>query len=613
MVAPPERAAQIGKDSKMNQIDKTKNKKIIGMAVAALAVLAAVIIGIVASKGNEGAKLQKLLDTGAKYLAELDYEQAVAVYNEAIALDPKSVDAYLGLAEAYLGMGDTEAAIAALEAGYEATGDQTIGDRLAELVEASKWLTLQYDFRPEDITLMGYNLFADHYQEISAAMAASRTWDEWSGNGNYSLETEDRWYSFQDDGETLHYQVNSISHPEPNAIYSETIWYVVYQNSDPNRQKADFRNIWTPHGYGEGMEDAVNAPIRNHQTFEEVCELLQVATIREKAQGNDNNTEEHGWYDFRSNLGYCHYYENFHGSDQEEADALVGTCVFEIYYENGYTFEIRFAVRRDGLIDSCQYSYYLEEGDYIEPSEPEEKPVEDDIWGYVEFDFDPKDVTIMGYDLFENHYAEISAAVLSDLMTNTNLYYHRESDYGVTYYKGRDANEREYSVDIEDEAYNLDYALVNGWSLEYDGDNFWGTGGTAFNMNIWSEDLFKIQDFISAPLFGNESYEDAAQLLRIDEIKENGRPTPDNSEEVARYYFKSNLGNCIYSEGMYGEEERISWHQLDIYYEEGKTFYISFERRNTGLIFDCNYGVLTEDNGYPDYLWTESWWESAFK
>lgn len=364
MVAPLVRAAQIGKDSKMNQIDKNKNKKIIGMAVAALAVLAAVIIGIVASKGNDGAKLQKLLDTGAKYLAELDYEQAVAVYNEAIALDPKSVDAYLGLAEAYLGMGDTEAAIAALEAGYEATGDQTIGDRLAELVEETQWLTLQYDFRPEDITLMGYNLFADHYQEISAAMEASRTWDEWSGNGNYFLETEDRWYSFQDDGETLHYQVNSISHPEPNASYSETIWYVVYQNSDPNRQKADFRNIWTPHGYGEGMEDAVNAPIRNLQTFEDVCALLQVETIREKAKGNADNTAERGQYYFKSNLGNCHYYENFHGSNQEEAEALVGTCIFAIYYETGYTFEIRFAVRRDGLVESCQYSYYLEEDGY---------------------------------------------------------------------------------------------------------------------------------------------------------------------------------------------------------------------------------------------------------
>lgn len=371
-----------------------KDKKKIGIIVGAVAVIIAVIIGVIASRGgNEGARLQKLLDAGAKYLAELDYEQAVVAYNEAITLDPKNVDAYIGLAEAYLGMGDFDAAREALEAGYAATGEQIFQD----------WIT----------------------------------------------------------------------------------------------------SIW------------------------------------ESSQEPELPAEE--------------------------------------------------------------------------PSESEEESVEDDIWGYVEFDFDPKDVTIMGYDLFENHYAEISAAVLSDLMTNTNLYYQWESDYGVTYYKGRDANEREYSVDIEDEAYNLDYGLVNGWSLEYDGDNFLGTGGTAFNMNIWSEDLFKIQDFISAPLFGNESYEDAAQLLRIDEIKENGRPTPDNNEEVARYYFKSNLGNCIYSEGMYGEEERISWHQLDIYYEDGKTFYISFERRNTGLIFDCNYGVLTEDNGYPDYLWTESWWEAAFK
>ena len=126
----------------MKQIDKNKSKKIIGLVVAVIAVIAAVTIGVFASrdKGNN-VSLQELLDTGAKYLAELDYEQAIAVYREAIALEPKSVDAYLGLAEAYLGLGDLDAVRKVLEDGYAATGDEIFQD----------WITAIWESEPEDM------------------------------------------------------------------------------------------------------------------------------------------------------------------------------------------------------------------------------------------------------------------------------------------------------------------------------------------------------------------------------------------------------------------------------------------------------------------------------
>lgn len=444
MDAPPEWRRRLGKDSKMEQRDNNKNKKIIGYAVAVIAVIAAVIIGIVASKGNDGTKLQKLLDAGEKYLAELDYEQAVAVYNEVIALDPKNVEAYLGLAEAYVGMGDTEAAIAALKAGYEATGDGTIADRLAQLEEeeytpapsgqemeteeSTGQLTLQYDFRPEDITLMGYNLFADHYQEIFDAMAASR---EWSGsNGKYSLETEDRSYSCSDNGENLRYEVKILSHPEPNTTYTETLWDVIYENNDLYGQSADGRHIWTLHGYGEGFDDVVSAPIRNHQSFEEVCELLQVETIREKAQGSDNNTAEQGWYDFKSNLGDCHYYESFYESNSEDEDSIVGTCAFDIYYENGYTFKIMFSVLKNGLVDGCIYEYYLdaenEEIDetkynleYLMTVEGQRVAVYIDKNAYSNWEFEP----YIGYD---TEYEEYEAL---ELPTDIYIYDKNGNEY----------------------------------------------------------------------------------------------------------------------------------------------------------------------------------------
>jgi len=46
-------------------------------------------------------KLEKQLDLGAKYLEELDYDNAIAAYTAAIEVDPANIDAYVGLAKAY--------------------------------------------------------------------------------------------------------------------------------------------------------------------------------------------------------------------------------------------------------------------------------------------------------------------------------------------------------------------------------------------------------------------------------------------------------------------------------------------------------------------------------
>jgi len=52
-------------------------------------------------------KLEKQLDLGAKYLEELDYDNAIAAYTAAIDVDPASIDAYVGLAKAYVGKAST--------------------------------------------------------------------------------------------------------------------------------------------------------------------------------------------------------------------------------------------------------------------------------------------------------------------------------------------------------------------------------------------------------------------------------------------------------------------------------------------------------------------------
>lgn len=95
----------------------------------------AVTAGIMTYYNSDHVRLRRQLDLGNKYLAELNYEEAIVAYEAAIAIEPMSVEAYLGLADAYLGLGDAEQALADLERGYGATGDERLKERLDEVRE----------------------------------------------------------------------------------------------------------------------------------------------------------------------------------------------------------------------------------------------------------------------------------------------------------------------------------------------------------------------------------------------------------------------------------------------------------------------------------------------
>ena len=87
-----------------------------GLAIlCAIAVILAVVVGIVVVSGSSGKKLQEQLDLGNKYLQEMDYERAVAAFNAVLEIDPKNPDAYKGLVDAYYAMGDMDSLLETLD------------------------------------------------------------------------------------------------------------------------------------------------------------------------------------------------------------------------------------------------------------------------------------------------------------------------------------------------------------------------------------------------------------------------------------------------------------------------------------------------------------------
>ncbi len=104
---------------------------IVVAAVAVLLIAVGVLIFVMPSSSAK--KYEKQLKLAARYLDELDYDKAIAAYKAAIDIDPKSEDAYLGMAEAYVEKGELQAAVDILKEGLKKTGSEAMEERLAEL------------------------------------------------------------------------------------------------------------------------------------------------------------------------------------------------------------------------------------------------------------------------------------------------------------------------------------------------------------------------------------------------------------------------------------------------------------------------------------------------
>lgn len=113
-------------------MEKKFNKRIIIYIAAAIIAVVVISVFILMSGGKEET-WQEHYDLGQQYLIELSYDKAVLEFTDAIKIDPKNADPYIGLADAYIGLGDTAKAVETLETGLAKTGDDRISKRLEEL------------------------------------------------------------------------------------------------------------------------------------------------------------------------------------------------------------------------------------------------------------------------------------------------------------------------------------------------------------------------------------------------------------------------------------------------------------------------------------------------
>ncbi|MCR5674989.1 MAG: tetratricopeptide repeat protein [Lachnospiraceae bacterium] len=121
--------------------DKKKFPLWLPVAIAA-ALIIAIIAGVTIYSRSPAQQAKKQISLGERFLTELNYEQAVAAFSEALKIDPKNADAgealvqaYLSWADALADAGDTEQAITILEQGIGQITDARLTDKLASMKE----------------------------------------------------------------------------------------------------------------------------------------------------------------------------------------------------------------------------------------------------------------------------------------------------------------------------------------------------------------------------------------------------------------------------------------------------------------------------------------------
>lgn len=181
----------------MNKEQK-KRLWIVGGIVAAVVLIVIAVMNV----NSGGRKRDALLELGDKYLNEMDYEAAIATYDEVIAIDPKCEAAYIGKATAQYNLGLYEDAIETLQVGIK------------QIEESAALTELLQQIQDEYVRIMGEN--AEENPEVQTDTVVAEENDAPFMLLNYSSITR------HSDTQEKQFQLEVIA--DEDAKESEIIW-----------------------------------------------------------------------------------------------------------------------------------------------------------------------------------------------------------------------------------------------------------------------------------------------------------------------------------------------------------------------------------------------------
>ena len=112
---------------------KKKLPKWVLVIGAALIIVAIAVIALLISGGTPAKRVAKKLELADRYMTELKYDEAIALYNEVLEIESKNVKAYAGLFDAYIKSGNEEKAQEVLDTLISLSADESSSDFSSEI------------------------------------------------------------------------------------------------------------------------------------------------------------------------------------------------------------------------------------------------------------------------------------------------------------------------------------------------------------------------------------------------------------------------------------------------------------------------------------------------
>lgn len=371
--------------------------------ISLLLIILSVVMGIIGINVQSAQKRKEYdahIKAAEKYLSELDYEQAIAEYAMAYEIYPREevVDAleqtYLAYAQTYIDSRDYERAISILEEGYEKIGRESLQNKIAEVEALREQKRLEEEqqasgrvelpFLASDITVMGYDLFEDHFDQLLGVFPME--------GGGYWVENAESMYregeGITSDGAsyeiTTDYAADNhrrlLSVYPSEGEYGEDWSYMVYYGSDgrANMVVLDINNF----DYEDGRVfdyAGINVPVTVGESYEDWCRVMQINRMKENGIRPEVRDGEVGiWSEDNSySIGEsasedCEYWL-FSG------DGYMGMYSEEDSGDGGKICELRFAP------DSTTYTGYI--GYYYGAIESISAEIEDGVIYSISYSF----------------------------------------------------------------------------------------------------------------------------------------------------------------------------------------------------------------------------------
>ena len=237
-----------------------KKKKILWIIIALSSVLIIALAAAVflLTAGSKESKYYSQMEDAKVYLEEMDYENMIKAYENAIELMPEDPDAYLALAEYYLEQGEYYEAITIANRGYEQTKSRRLGNmlnqiELARLNQEDNEIEISISSetveKDDSVKLLIKNNVIGNLEEYCYQQYVNEYGD---GSSTYISSEEGYRVEFKGLGAELYFEnIDKITNrPLPNAkpykivILSPQLLFVGYEGYISNSRMGELFNIF---------------------------------------------------------------------------------------------------------------------------------------------------------------------------------------------------------------------------------------------------------------------------------------------------------------------------------------------------------------------------------